>query len=295
MWKYFLLLACARLLGRLPTRVLYLLAAVAAALIYLFAWRLRRNVWDNMRHVMGPNTPKKELHRAARQVFGNWAKSYADLIHLPYLDLDKFFQQKLVYHGFEENMLPAIANGKGVIISSGHFGSVELAIQGLLAKGVRMTVLTERLQPPALSRLVDGLRASKGHTFLPVSFASIKAVLRSIKAGGVVGLMCDRDIEGTSIRVPFCGTPASVPVGIVELATRTGATIVPIFVYRKNGDACEAFLEPPLELVNNGDPQADLKTNVRRLLERFETHLRRDPGQWTVLETVWDAEEDEEP
>jgi KDO2-lipid IV(A) lauroyltransferase len=268
---------------------------VAAALIYLFAWRLRRNVWDNMRHVMGPNTPKKELRRAARQVFGNWAKSYADLIHLPYLDLDKFFQQKLVYHGFEENMLPAIANGKGVIISSGHFGNVELAIQGLLAKGVRMTVLTERLQPPALSRLVDGLRASKGHTFLPVSFASIKAVLRSIKAGGVVGLMCDRDIEGTSIRVPFCGTPASVPVGAVELAMRTGALILPIFVHRKNGDACEAFLEPPLELVNNGDPQTDLKTNVRRLLERFEAHLRRDPGQWTVLETVWDAEEDEEP
>jgi len=165
----------------------------------------------------------------------------------------------------------------------------------MMAKGVPVTVLTEPLQPPALSRLVDGLRASKGHTFLPVSITSIKAVLRSIKAGGVVGLMCDRDIEGRSIRVPFCGTPTSVPVGVVELATRTGATIVPIFIYRKNGDVCEAFLESPLELVNSGDPEADLKTNVRRLLERFEAHLRRDPGQWTVLETVWDREEDEEP
>jgi len=295
MWKYLLLLACARLLGRLPTRVLYLLAAVAAALTYTFAWRLRRNVWHNMRHVMGPNTSEKELRRAARRVFGNWARSYADLIRLPYLDLHKFFEQKLVYHGFEENMAPALAKGKGVIISSGHFGNVELGVQGLVAKGVRMTVLTEPIQPPALSRLVDGLRASKGHTFLPVSIGSIKVVLRSIKAGGVVGLMCDRDIEGTSIRVPFCGTPASVPVGVAELAMRTGATIIPIFVYRKNGDACEAFLEPPLELVNSGDPQADLKTNVRCLLERFEAHLQREPGQWAVLEAVWDTEEDEEP
>jgi KDO2-lipid IV(A) lauroyltransferase len=295
MWKYLLLLACARLLGRLPTRVLYLLASVAAVLIYALAGGLRRNVWDNMRHVMGPNTPKKELRRAARQVFGNWAKAYADLIHLPYLDLPKFFEQKLVYHGLEENMLPAIANGKGVIISSGHFGNVELGIQGLMAKGVRVTVLTEPIQPPALSRLLDGLRASKGHTFLTVSFASIKTVLRTVRAGGVVGLMCDRDIEGRSVHLPFCGTPTSVPVGIVELATRTGATIIPIFIHRKNGDACEAFLEPPLELVNSGDPEADLKTNVRRLLERFEAHLRRDPGQWTVLETVWDTEEDKEP
>jgi lauroyl/myristoyl acyltransferase len=295
MWKYLLLLACARLLGRLPIRVLYLLAAVAAPLIYAFAWRLRRSVWDNMRHVMGPDTPKKELRRAARQVFDNWAKSYADLFHLPYLDLQKFFDEKLVYKGFDENMLPAIAKGKGVIISSGHFGNVELGIQGLLGKGVKVTVLTEPLQPPALSRLVDGLRGSKGHAFLPVSIGSIKALLRSIKAGGVAGLMCDRDIEGRSIRVPFCGTPASVPVGVVELAMRTGATIVPIFVHRKNGDACEAFLEAPLELVGNGDPETDLKTNVRRLLERFEAHLRRDPGQWVVLEAVWDTKEDEEP
>ena len=295
MCKYLLILSCARLLGRLPTRVLYLLAAVAAFLAYTFAGRLRQNVWDNMRHVMGPNTPKKELRRAARQVFGNWAKSYADLIHLPYLDLEKFFNQKLVYHGFDENMLSALTNGKGVIISSGHFGNVELGIQGLLIKGVKVTVLTERLQPAALSRLVDGLRASKGHTFLPVGIGSIKAVLRSIKAGGVVGLMCDRDIEGQSIRVPFCGTPTSVPMGVVELATRSGATIVPIFIHRKSGNACEAFIEPPLELVNSGDPQADLKTNVRRLLEQFEAHLRRDPGQWTVLETVWDGEEDKEP
>jgi len=248
-----------------------------------------------MRHVMGPNTPKKELRRAARRVFANWARSYADLIRLPHLDLQKFFDQRLVYQGFEENMQPAIANGKGVIISSGHFGNMELGIQGLLGKGVRVTVLTEPLQPSVLSRLVDGLRASKGHTFLPVGIGSIKALLRTVKAGGVVGITLDRDIEGRSIRVPFCGTPANVPVGVVELARRTGATIVPIFVYRKNGDACEAFLEPPLELVDSGDPEADLKTNVRRLLERFEAHLRRDPGQWTVLEAVWDSQEDEEP
>lgn len=295
MWKYLLLLACARLLGRLPTRVLYLLATVAAAVIYTLAWRLRRNVWDNMRHVMGPNTPKKELRRAARRVFDNWAKSYADVIHLPHMDVGKFFDRKLVYHGFDENLLPAIANGKGVIITSGHFGNIELGVQGLLSKGIRVTVLTEPLQPPALSRLIDGLRGSKGHAFLPVSIGAIKVVLRSVKAGGMVALTYDRDIEGRSIRVPFCGTPASVPVGVVELATRTGATIVPIFAYRRNGNACEAFLEPPLEMVHSGDLEADLKANVRRLLERLEAHLRRDPGQWTVLEAVWDTEEEEEP
>jgi KDO2-lipid IV(A) lauroyltransferase len=295
MWKYLLIWSCARILGRFPTRVLYLLAAVAAGLTYLFAWRLRRNVQDNMRHVMGPNTPQKEVRKAARQVFVNWARAYADLVRMPRLEVSKFFDQKLVYHGFDENLLPALTDGKGVIITSAHFGNVEMGIQGFLGKGIKMTVLTEPIQPPRLSHLIDGLRGSKGHAFLPVGIGSIKTILRTIKAGGVVGVMCDRDIEGKSIRVPFCGTPASMPVGVVELATRTGATIVPVFIHRKNGSACEAFIEPPLELTNSGDPQADLETNVRRLLERLEAHLRRDPGQWAVLEAVWDTEEDKKP
>jgi len=296
MWKYLLFLVSVYLLGRLPTRVLYFLAALAGDLAYVFAGHLRRNVWDNMRHVMGSNTPKKEVRQAARQVFRNTARYYADLIRLPHLNVQKFFYQRLIYHGLDEHVLPALSNGKGVIITSAHFGNPILAIQGLLAKGVKATVLTERLRPPALSRLVDGLRSSKGHTFLPVSFSSVKLALRTLKAGGVVGVMCDRDIEGRNLVVPFCGTPASMPLGAVDLAMRTGAALIPVFSYRRNGGAVEVFLEPPLELIHTGDPQADLKTNVRRLLERFEPHLQADPGQWTVLEAVWEeSRETDEP
>ena len=292
MWKYLLLLLSVHLLGRLPLRVLYALAAVAGDLAYFFARPLRRNVWDNMRHVMGPNTHKKELRRAARQVFRNIAQYYVDLIRMPYLNLEQFFRQRLTYHGFDEHLLPAIDRGKGVIIASAHFGNAELAVQGLLVRGVKVVVLTEPLRPPALSRLIDRLRTSKGHTFLPVSFTNVKTLVRTVKTGGLVALMCDRDIEGKSIRVPLCGTPARVPVGAVELAMRTGATIVPAFSHRRDGNGIEVFIESPLELVNSGDSNADLKENVQRLLQRFEPHLRSDPGQWAVLEAVWEDGDD---
>jgi lauroyl/myristoyl acyltransferase len=295
MWKYLLLLLSVHLLGRLPLRVLYGLAAVAGDLTYFFALPLRRNVWDNMRHVMGPNTPKKKLRRAARQVFRNVARYYADLIRMPRMDLDHFFRHRLTYHGFDEYMLPAMAKGKGVIITSGHFGNPELAVQGLLGRGVEVVALTEPLRPQALSRLIDRLRASKGHTMLPVSFASVKTAVRTVKAGGVVALMFDRDIEGKSVRMPLCGTPARVPVGAVELAMHTGATIIPMFNHRTGSNGIEAFIESPLHLVDSGDADADLKENVRRLLERFEPHLRADAGQWAVLEAIWEDGDDTPP
>jgi KDO2-lipid IV(A) lauroyltransferase len=295
MWKYLLLLLSVYLLGRLPAPVLYGLANLSGELAYVFLVRIRHNVWDNMRHVMGPATPKAELRRAARHVFRNTARYYADLIRRPRLDVQRFYERQLVYREFEEYFVPALERGKGIVLVSGHFGGAELVVQGLLPLGVKVLALTEPLEPPALSRLVHRLRSSTGHTFLPVSLRNVKAALRYLKAGGVVALLCDRDIEGRSLRVPFCDAPASMPVGAVELAMRTGATLLPVFAHRRDGNRYEAFLEPPIELTHSGNSQADLETNVRRLLQRFEPHLRSDPGQWTVLEAVWEDKKTGKP
>lgn len=288
MWKYVLFLLAIRTLGRLPVPVSYFIAARLADLTYLCHKGLRRRVWANMRQVLGANTPKRRLRQAAREVLRNTARYYVDLMRIPHLDVDDFRRHKLRYHGHEENLVPALASGRGVILAGGHFGSPELAMQALLSVGVRVLALTEPLRPQALSRLVDGLRSSQGHIFLPVNISSVKAVIRTIRAGGAVGLMCDRDIEGRSITLPLCGAEARVPVGAVELAMRTGAIIIPIFAHRLRGDRFEAYMEPPLEMVNTGDPEADLRANVARLLARFEEHLRRTPGQWIVLERVWE-------
>jgi KDO2-lipid IV(A) lauroyltransferase len=295
MWKYVLILVSVYLLGWLPLRVLYGLANLSGELAYIIFVRVRHRVWDNMRHVMGPATPKAELRRAARQVFRNTARYYVDLISRPRLDVQRLYERNLVHYGLEENLLAPLKQGKGVVLASGHFGNAELVVQGLLPLGVKALALTEPLEPPALSRLVHRLRSSAGQTFLPVSLSNVKATLRYLKAGGMVAIMCDRDIEGRSLRVPFCGAPASMPVGAVELAMRTGAALVPTFAHRRDDNHYEVFAEPPLELARTGNPQADLETNVRRLLERFEPHLRRDPGQWTVLEAVWEDGKTEQP
>ncbi|MFQ5878878.1 MAG: lysophospholipid acyltransferase family protein [Dehalococcoidia bacterium] len=288
MWKYVLFFLAIRTLGRLPVRVSYFIAARLADLVYVCHKGLRQRVWANMRHVLGADAGKRRLRQVAREVLRNAARYYVDLMRIPYLDVEDFRRYKLRYHGHEENLVPALASGRGVILAGGHLGSPELALQALLSVGIRVLALTEPLRPQALSRLVDGLRSSQGHIFLPVNISSVKAAIRTIKAGGAVGLMCDRDIEGRSITIPLCGVQTKVPVGAVELAMRTGAIIIPIFAHRVGGDRFEAYMEPPVEMVGTGDSEADLRTNVARLLACFEEHLRRTPGQWIVLESVWE-------
>lgn len=291
MLKYALFQISLHTLAYLPVGILYPLVRFIADLIYLLAPGPRRNVSDNLRHVLGPEAPAPTLRAAARQVFRNVALYYADLIRMPRMDLEDFFARRLRYHGLDENLMPAVRAGAGVIVLSGHVGNPELAVQGLLPAGVKVFALTEPLKPPRLSRLVDRLRASHGHDFAPVGVGSVKRAVRTLKSGGVVALMGDRDIEGPRASLPFFGVEALMPTGPIEVALRTGATVIPSFSRRRAADRIDAYLEEPLELERTGDRERDARVNTLRFLERVERRLREDPGQWAVLEAVWQSPE----
>lgn len=290
MWKYVLFQISLHTLGRLPVPLLYRIADAIGEACYFLLARQRRQVWANLRQVMGPDASQAQVRRAARQVFRNVARYYCDLVHMPRMNLEAFGRRRLHQYGWYENVVPALRTGRGIIMASAHFGNPELASQGILNGGVRVYVLTEPLQPARLSRLVDRLRSSVGHTFVPANLTNVKKALRILKAGGVVALMMDRDVQGPRARLPFCGKEALMPTGPIEMAMRTGAIVIPAFCHRRGLDEIDAYLEEPLEMVNTGNFQEDVRTNALRLLARFERHLRQDPGQWQVLEPIWDSE-----
>ena len=289
MWKYILFLVAIQTIGRLPLRIGYALAEIAGRLACRLVSGNRRNVISNLRHAMGPDAAQREVEEAARKVFVNVAKYYVDLVRMPRMDLDDFYQRRFRYHGFDEYLLTAIAEGKGVIVLSAHLGNPELAVQGMIPRGVKAFALTEPLQPPRLSRLVDRLRASKGNVFAPVGFAGVKQAIQTIRAGGVVALMADRDIKGPKTSLPFFGQEALMPVGPIEVALRTGAPLLPCFTVRTGGTNIEAFVEERLELPRTGDLAADARTGALLFLQRLERRLREHPDQWIVLESIWDG------
>jgi lauroyl/myristoyl acyltransferase len=288
MWKYILFLIAIHTLGRLPLWVGYTVARLVGRLVYWLSAGRRRAVISNLRHVMGGEAPETEVRAAARRVFVNVAKNYVDLVRMPFMDVDDFYRRRLRYYGFDEYVLPAVAAGKGVIVISGHLGNPELGAQGMLPRGVKVFALTEPLQPARLSRLVDSLRASKGHSIAPVGFAGVRRAIQTLREGGVLALVADRDIEGPKASLPFFGEEALIPTGPIELALRSGATVIPSFCVRTEQDGIDAYLEEPLELERTDDMERDIRTNTLRFLARLERRLREHPDQWVVLESIWD-------
>jgi lauroyl/myristoyl acyltransferase len=289
MWKYIALLVVYKTLAWLPTPAAYAIARVAGDLSYPLQGRTRRHVKDNMRHVLGPDASERQVSRAARDVFRNIMRYYADLIRLPRIDIDRLRRHDLNVHGLE-NLQDALAQGKGVVLVSAHYGNPELTVQALASVGIYGYALTEPLQPRQLSDLTHRLRSAHGHIYRPVTKSSVKGAIRYLRQGGMVAILCDRDIQKTGQMLTLCGCPARFPVGAAALALHTGAQIVPAFSQRRGPGRNEVWVEPPLRLERTGDEAQDVLDITQKILARFEEYLRRDPGQWMVLDPVWGQE-----
>jgi KDO2-lipid IV(A) lauroyltransferase len=111
-----------------------------------------------------------------------------------------------------------------------------------------------------------------------------------LREGGLVGLLCDRDIEGTGVEVDFFGERTTMPAGPATLALRTGATLCTGAVYSGPGRDHRAIVEPPLDTTRTGPLRKDVARLTQEIATRLEGLIRRAPEQWHVFQPLWLAD-----
>jgi len=271
--------------GRLPKPAAYATADLVADAAFLIRRRIRANVEDNMRHVV-PTADRRRLRYLAREVFRNVCRYYADLIRMPRTRPEDLLSREMTVEGLDR-LKRAMSGGRGAVVATAHFGNPEIATQVSSLMGLDVLVLSEPLNPPAFSELVHRLRESQGVRYEEVGFKTIGHALQHLRRGGTIGITCDRDIQGTGAFLPFFGEPTRLPLGAAELALRTGAVLAPAYC-RRSGNGYAIVFEEPIPPAHTGHPKSDAIAMTIEMVRRMESWIRSDPGQWMVLERIWD-------
>jgi len=183
-----------------------------------------------------------------------------------------------------------MARGNGVILALPHIGSWEYGGAFLATQDLPMTSVAERIEPPELFDYFVEQRAAMGLTIVPLDKHSGGTILSTLRAGKLVGLLCDRDIEGTGIEVDFFGERTTMPAGPATLALRTGATLCTGAVYSGPGSDHRALVEPPLDTARGSSLRADVARLTQEIATRLEGLIRRAPEQWHVFQPLWIAD-----
>jgi KDO2-lipid IV(A) lauroyltransferase len=174
-----------------------------------------------------------------------------------------------------EHLRAALTGGRGAILLSAHFTTLEI--------GGRLLRLFQPFRPiyrPTKNPLWDWvmLRRRQQHVERAIDRRDVRGMFRALRANEPVWYAPDQDYgREHSVFVPFFGVLAATITATSRLAALSGAPVVPFFQYRKpDGSGYRLVIEPPLEGFPGPDPAADAE-RINRLIE---ARVREHPEQY---------------
>lgn len=287
----------------IPHRAAHALgSAVAGVLLAVTPGRFE-GLRSNLRQVL-PGADERTIRRVARRNVRGLAHSWVNVLEMR--RRPERILRGLSIEGLE-NFTEVLARGHGAVMTSMHFGAWETGLAMWNDLGHPMALLAEELRPRALFDRIVGARGSRGVQVIPLDVTAIRGddpdaarragmvamreVFRLLRSGVPVAIAIDRDLVGGGTPMAFFGKDASIPLGVVELAMRSGAAIIPTAILpTKQGVEARVFPEVVYEA------QAPREAEVRRvtgvLLTLWEDLIRDHPHLWHVLDPIWDRPRD---
>lgn len=268
----------------LPRRALCALGRSMGSLAYRLDRKHTRVALDNLRRAFGDAldaAARRRIAHACWRHYGLIAADASTFDRLSAADIGAHIR----YEGLDA-LKAAYAEGKGVLVLSGHFGHWELIayMQGLV--GCPMLMITRTMENPGLERALARLRSGSGNRICAKERASREA-LKAIGGGLGVAVMIDQDARAAGIFVPFFGHPASTIPTVGVLHLRTGAAVLAAFAYPEDGGrwriAYERLRFPGL----TGDRDADVRRITEETTALLERRIRERPELWMWMHRRW--------
>lgn len=229
---------------------------------------------------------RKERQRLLRATFRHLGWLLAEFSQFPKYKRENI-ERIVVYEGFE-HFREAARQGRGVIFLTAHLGPWELSSFAQSLYGYPLRFLVRPVDNPLVDGLINRYRSLTGNVAIDKN-ESARAILEALRDGGTIGILMDQNTTPEAgVFVDFLGIPACTTTGLARFALKTGAPVVPGFIF---WDASikkyHLRFDPPVQLTQTGDLDRDLLENTARFTRIIEEYVRRYPDQWLWVHRRW--------
>jgi Kdo2-lipid IVA lauroyltransferase/acyltransferase len=188
----------------------------------------------------------------------------------------------------------ALAEGRGVVLVSGHIGSWELSAAYMAARGVPVDAIAMHMANPLSDGFFKRTRERFGTRVL-FDDQAVRAIPRAFKDGRAVGFLSDQGALGlASTFVDFFGRPAKTPRGAAVFALRGQLPMLFIAAIRQP-DLSYRFIVRKVPLAESGDRERDVDDTVRNYTKVIEDCVREHPEQYFWQHRRWKRQPPDTP
>ncbi len=173
-----------------------------------------------------------------------------------------------------EHLTAARALGKGVILLSAHFTTLEIGCRLLLLRQP-FHPMYRRHENPLFEKIMRASRERLSEN--PIRKDDVRQLMRSLRAGNTVWYAPDQAYRGKNAApVPFFGVPAATNLSTSRLARASGAPVLPFFSLRLPDGRYRLIIQPPLADFPGDDPETDA-ARINLVIEQI---VREAPEQY---------------
>ena len=232
-----------------------------------------------------PETSDEEAERILNAMWENLGRTVAELPHL-----GKFrpFRPNGGVALEEHGIIERIRERKsGAILVSAHLGNWELMPNIMKEIGIPGGEVYRPANNPYVNAYILALRRKfVCDNQIPKGPKGVRALIDVVRSKHLVAMLVDQRMSD-GVEVPFFGILAMTPAAPAQLSLRHGVPIVPASIERIKGPRFLMRLYEPIEFINTGDREHDIKETMTRVNQVLEKIIRAKPQEWLWLHRRW--------
>jgi len=228
-----------------------------------------------------PEMPEAERAIIADRMLDNFGRLLFEYPHLPKIAAPGSGRVEVVGG---EALFDLVARKQPAILIGGHLGNFEIVPRFVAGLGYRLNIFA---RGPNNAILDHALKRWRGAArMFDRGFSSGMQAAHALRQGQYVAQLIDQRYD-SGLPVLFFGKEAMTNPAMARTALHLKLPVVPCRTQRLEGARFRITVEPPLELPDTGDRDADVAALTAAMTARVEAWVRDDPGQWFWLHRRW--------
>ena len=271
MWLFFGFL---RLITLLPLRWIETIGGFFGWLLYRLAPSRRRVTRINMQQAY-PKYNEAEIKKLIKASYRSLGISMFEMALAWWANRD-YLRAYCSVEGME-HLEQALAKGKGVIMLTGHFSTLEIG-GILMALYTPLQAVYKKAHNPMFNTFMHVYRNK--HLQKAIPNTNVRDFIKGLRNGMATWYAPDQDFTQNIVFAPFLGGIAGTLTSTAKMAEMTGASVVPFYPQRlDNGKGYKLVILPALENFPSGDQLED----AGRINKSIEEMVRKNPEQYAWI------------
>lgn len=273
------------LVDLLPARVALALSRGVGALAWLALPGRRRTAVANV-ELAGVARDRADARRIARASFGSFAMLAVESLKASKLITPDNVAEHAEFVVPEASRKLFEEPGQAVILGSAHIGNWELSGH-IISFTKPLVAVARNLDNPYAQRFMKKRNPRRRIEIVAKHSKDRLALLRPLRSGKLLGLICDQHAASHGVMAPFFGHPASTVASPARLALATGTPVICGFCLRTGPMKFRMEAAEPIWPRPTGDREADVLALTAEINRRIEDIVRRYPEQYLWSHRRW--------